>query len=195
MFEYIKGKLVYADPQKAVIEANGIGYKISIPLSCYSELVNIGNEILLHIAFIVKEDSQTLYGFLQQAERDLFLTLINISGIGPKTAVGILGHLDAVSLQTAVMNDDILQISKVPGIGKKTAQRLLIEMKDKIKNIPLDKNLSTKHSQNSLRDAMGALTHLGYHPVLAQKALKLAVEEYPDEQDTSKLIALALKKI
>ena len=134
MFEYIFGILKEKQPQKAVIDTQGIGYKILIPLNTYTKLPNIDSPTTLYISHIVREDSQTLYGFFEKKDRDLFETLLQVSGIGPKTGIGIIGHMDSEQLQQAIASSNISVLSKLPGIGKKTAERLVLEMKDKMKN-------------------------------------------------------------
>jgi holliday junction DNA helicase RuvA len=194
MYEYIKGKLIEKDPTHAVIEANGIAYRVLIPLSTYSALPIQETNLLLYTSFQVKEDSQALYGFSQKHERDLFETLITISGIGPKTGLALIGHLDFSTLQLAVANSNTNLLSKVPGIGKKTAERLVIEMRDKFKKIAKDPSLLTPAS-TLVSDAVNALIHLGYNAVQAQKAVQKVFDEKKEKVDLSSLISNALQRI
>ncbi|MBI5345712.1 MAG: Holliday junction branch migration protein RuvA [Chlamydiae bacterium] len=191
MYEHIKGQLILADNSKVVIEANGIGYKIFIPLSSFAKLPNIGSDLLIYVVLIVREDAHTLYGFLSKEEKELFELLINISGIGPKTANNLIGHIDFENFQQAIANNDTRLISKVPGIGKKTSERLVIELKDKFKNFVKISNTSTN---TTLFDAINALINLGYNPMQAQKAARLAYEENK-ETSLSNLITSALRKL
>lgn len=197
MIEYIKGILTESTPIKTVIEVNGIGYKISIPLSNYSKLPAIGEKVCLFISSVIREDSHKHFGFLTPTERDFFETLIDISGIGPKTALALLGHLDATDLQIAISQSDLTSICKVPGIGKKTAERLVVEMRDRVnKNSAIFIAPSSPQTSPSLSgDALRALIHLGYQPLQAQKALKSVIDESKEEQDLGKLITLALRKL
>ena len=197
MIEYIKGVLVESTPLKTVVETGGIGYCIFIPLSNYSKLPNIGERVQLFISTIIREDSHKQYGFLTTSERDLFETLIEVSGIGPKTALALLGHLEATDLQIAISQSDVGSICKVPGIGKKTAERLIVEMRDRFQktaSLPTFVSLS-KTDSSVAKDALSALVNLGYQPLLAQKAIKLALEEKGQEEDLGKLITLALRKL
>ncbi|NGX34327.1 MAG: Holliday junction ATP-dependent DNA helicase RuvA [Candidatus Anoxychlamydiales bacterium] len=195
MYEYIKGKLIEVDAQKAIIDVNGVGYKVYIPASIYQDLLN-KDQIILHTSFIVKEDSQTLYGFLTKLQRDVFEMLTTVSGIGAKTAVLLLGHLEIDNLHIAIQNADIRLISKTPGIGKKTAERLILELRDKFKT------LNQNYSDNShldkkatiASDAIAALMNLGYNPSQAQKAVNVAAQGL-DEIDLSSLITKALRLI
>ena len=196
MFEYIKGKLIEVDATKAVIDVNGIGYKVMIPASIYTDLINNEN-IFLYTSYIVKEDSQTLYGFLTKSQRDVFELLLSVSGIGAKTAVLVLGHLDIDNLVIAVSNADIRLISKVPGIGKKTAERLILELRDKLKTIDT-RNIpgSTSHETPAITsDAIAALMNLGYNPSQAQRAVKSVLQDFDDKINLSELITKALKAI
>jgi len=134
MFEYIKGKLTDASPLKAVIEINGLGYSLLIPVNNYSKLPAFGHEILLYVSTVIREDSHKVYGFLTRTERDLFENLIEVSGIGPKTGLALIGHMEIDELQLAIAQSNIALICKIPGIGKKTAERLVVEMRDKFQN-------------------------------------------------------------
>ena len=119
MYEYMKGKLVEASPSKATIDIGGIGYCLLIPLSNYSHLPPLGSEILFYVSLIIREDAHTLYGFLSRTERTLFEKLTSISGIGPKTALTLIGHLEPHDLQLAISQANVALLCKVPGIGKK----------------------------------------------------------------------------
>jgi holliday junction DNA helicase RuvA len=190
MFSFIKGTLVEIETNKAIIEAAGVGYLIFIPVSAYTSLPPVGSLVTLHTSFIVREDAQILYGFLNKEERTLFETLISISGIGPKTALSILGHLDMEAFGRAIQNNNFSIICKVPGVGKKTAERLIVELKDK----NIFKNFSFKgKGGDRIADAIQALITLGYNPIQAQKAVKESVTE--NLEDTASLIKSALRKI
>lgn len=193
MFEYIKGTLIDKEPLKAVIEAGGIGYRLMIPLSTYSRLGALKSTIEMYLSHIVREDSESLYGFLTKEERDLFELVLSVSGIGPKTGIAIIGHIDNATFQRAIASSDIRLLSKIPGIGKKTAERLIIEMRDKFKG----KGKSTLSAaiqpfEGGIRaDAFSALVNLGYAPAEAQKALTDA----GDQPDLGRLITAALQNI
>lgn len=195
MYEYIKGKLVEKEPNYAAVEANGIAFKIFIPLSTFSALPLLESSLLLYTSFHVKEDAQALYGFLTKHDRDLFDLLNTVSGIGPKTALALVGHLDFATFQAAIANANIQLISKVPGIGKKTAERLIVEMRDKLKKLTKDKPSFAGSSSSLAVDAINALLYLGYNPMQAQKAVQKALDENKKETDLSKLISASLQKI
>jgi len=196
MFEYITGKLITITPIKAVLEQGGIGYLLFIPLNIFSMGLKLGEERQFYISCVIREDSHKLYGFLSKEERDLFELLNEISGIGPKTSLALIGHLGPNELEDAILQANLTLLGKVPGIGKKTAERLVIELKDRLriadKNVTLER---TSTSENSLvQDALGALTHLGYHPLQAHKAIKVALEKKGKDIQLPELITAALKE-
>lgn len=194
MFESIKGQLIEKTPIKAVVEVNGIGYRLAIPFSAYTKLPFSG-PVHFFLSQVVREDSETLYAFLEKEERDLFEVLITLSGIGPKTALAIIGHLDVGAFQRAIAAADVRLLSKIPGIGKKTAERLVIEMRDKFKGGAKGKAIALSSADGLIGDAMGALVNLGYNPMEAQKALEAFLGEKKGETDLGKIITGALQKI
>lgn len=201
MFAYIKGKLIHATPSMAILETAGMGYKIFIPASLFAKLPQIECDLQLHISFIVREQSQTLYGFLSVQERDVFEALLGVTGIGPKSALSLIGHMSVHELQHAISYADKVAISRVPGIGKKTAERLIIEMRDKLTQLfPIDPSDFSVHAVSDSRgktinDAMSALISLGYNQIAAQKALKKSLSDQPESLDLAGLITNALKNI
>jgi holliday junction DNA helicase RuvA len=201
MFAFLKGELVVIMPTNVVVEANGIGYLIYIPANLFGKLPQTGNKVLLHTSYIVREQSHTLYGFLSVQERDLFETLMGVTGIGPKTALSVIGHLNAQDLHRAISNNDIATISKVPGIGKKTAERLIIELRDKIKDYvsadtsDLALTMLKDPRADKIRDAMSTLVNLGYNQNTAQNAIKKTLKDLPEDIDLASLITGSLKNI
>lgn len=194
MFEFIRGKLVSALPHRAVVDAHGIGYGIGIALSTFPKLPPIGQEVFFYLSPIIREDQHLLYGFLTQSERDLFDKINLISGIGPKTSIALLGHLEITDLQMAVLHSNVALLSKVPGIGKKTAERLVIELRDKVKNVDLSTS-TPDTAKGVVADALSALANLGYHPIQAQKAIRKVLEGKEKEPDLSSLITAALRSM
>lgn len=195
MYESIQGTLIDKSPLKAVVAAGGVGYRLAIPLSTYTRLPALEKPIQLFLSHVVREDSHTLYAFLTKEERDLFETLITLSGIGPKTALAIIGHMEMTAFQRAIASADVRLLSKIPGIGKKTAERLVIEMRDKFKGGKRDKSVVPPAGDGLLGDALSALMHLGYNPLEAQKAIQSVLEEKKEETDLGKIITAALQKI
>ena len=195
MFEYFRGKLIQATPTKVVLDVGGVGYAIQISLKTYQKLPHIGSDVFLYVAPIIREDEHTLCGFLTIEEKNLFHHLTSVSGVGPKTAVGILGNVDVTDFQLAVIQGNSLLLSKIPGIGKKTAERLVMELKDKFQGVShttLNSNISsTKGTVTS--DAVSALINLGYHPLEAQKRVKETQNTHSNELSLSELITNALR--
>jgi Holliday junction DNA helicase RuvA len=194
MYESIKGILKEKEPSKAIVEASGIAYRLVIPLSTYSHLPPLESPIHLFLSHIVREDAETLYAFLNKEERNLFEVLINISGIGPKTAAAIVGHMEIQALHQAIGSSDTRLLSKIPGIGKKTAERLVVEMKDKFKGKG-KAGSSLVYEGGLLGDAINALLHLGYNPIDAQRAVKIVLTDQSQEKDLGKIITAALQKM
>jgi Holliday junction DNA helicase RuvA len=200
MYASIRGKLLQNQTTYIVLEAQGIGFKIWIATNTLGKIPAPGEELLLHTSFVVREFSQALYGFIHPEERDLFETLIDISGIGPKTALSLIGHLSLQGLQDVVLTEDIKTLCKVPGIGKKTAERLLVELKNKLDgfftSLPQNLFIPTDAAKNShVQDAIKALVNLGYNTQAAHKAVKQALDETKTEPNVGQLITHALKRI
>ena len=192
MLEYIKGRLIEAFPTKISLETNGLGYLIFIPLSSFGKLPQIGSELLVYVSLVIREDSHRLFGFLSKDERNLFETLCEISGVGPKTALSILGHMPIHELQSALSREDVQRMIKIPGIGKKTAERLVLELRDKYKNILTEISVD-ESSQKILTDATSALVHLGYQPKEAERLASRVYEQAERKPNLSQLITLILK--
>jgi len=198
IYDYFKGILTDLSLTKATLELQGIGYQFFIPVSSYSALKGLlGKNAILYCSFVIREDSQRLFGFVDKKERELFEKLSDISGIGPKTALAIIGHLSPKELDLAIFEQDVMTLSKVPGIGKKTAERLIVEMKDKLKNLKLgsdDEPLNIKDS-SLVSDAVSALVNLGYQQQLSQKAVRQAFSESSGSLPLGELITLSLKTL
>jgi len=200
MYAYLKGVLIESHPSHIILDVNGVGYYLSIPCRLLGELPELGQQVLFYTSFVVRELSQDLYGFLSSEERDLFEILMNISGIGPKLALSLIGHLNFDDLSTAVGGHDLPTLCRVPGVGRKTAERLVVELKDKLPRLTPQQfsNYSIsipKSKQQRVQDAMLALINLGYQQGAAQKALKEALQDLPEEAELPLMITTALKKI
>jgi Holliday junction DNA helicase RuvA len=197
MFEYIKGALVGITPLKAVVEQGGIGYLLFIPLNVFSAGLAIGHQVVFYVSQVIREDSHKLYAFLSREERNLFETLNEVTGVGPKTSLALVGHLGASELESAILGGNLLLLSKVPGIGKKTAERLVIELRDRLKlaERAFSESASPSSSQGIMQDALSALTHLGYPPLQAHKAIKAAMEKNDKELKLPELITTALRNL
>lgn len=198
MYEYMKGTLIEATLTQAIVEVGGLGFSLWIPFNNYAKLPPFGTDIIFYVSFVVREDSQKLYGFLTRLERDLFESLIEITGIGPKTGLALIGHMEIDDLQRALSQGNTQAICKIPGIGRKTAERLIVEMRDKIKKGSTKPSFSTieNHRESSvIADATSALIHLGYTNIQAQKAIKTALSQTEKEPELAQLITLALRNV
>jgi len=196
MYEFVRGKMVQSIPSKAVVDVGGVGYGLVISLKTFQKLPNIGAEVFFYVSHIVREDGHYLYGFLTLDDKKLFEQLISINGVGPKTAIGILGHVDIGDFQMAIVQGNAALLSKLPGIGKKTSERLIIELKDKFTNISTPGAALPGATGNTVAgDAISALINLGYHPLEAQKAIKKVLSLHEKELPLSELISGALRSI
>lgn len=165
MFAYIKGSLEVKSINYVVVENGGIGYKIYMSAKSIGTIGNIGEQVKAHIHYHVREDDISLYGFNSEEELRMFEILINVSGIGVKSALTMLSDITPSSFALAVINDDVTRLTKVPGVGKKTAQRLILELKDKLKSEDIaseEKEIEEKKNSNINNDAVVALQVLGY---------------------------------
>src|SRR5690606_24537081 len=194
MYEYFKGKLVFKAPTHVVLEVGGIGYYLHISLTTYSQIKD-QEECKLFASFQVREDAQTLYGFATEGERHLFHHLISVSGIGPNTGRMMLSSITPEEIQQAIINGQVQVIQKIKGIGPKTAQRVILELQDKLKKqgpnalIPLPVTTSS-----AVEEALAALTMLGFSKQQAEKALH-AVSATDTDLSVEDLIKLALKRL
>ncbi|MQY59381.1 MAG: Holliday junction branch migration protein RuvA [Clostridia bacterium] len=191
MIEHVRGVLQYKSPAFIVIETGGIGYKISLPLSSYGLLPAEGDEIKINTYLHCREDGLSLYGFLNQEERDFFLLLISISKIGPKSALRMLSSLSPSEFKKAIKRGDLITLIDIPGIGKKTAQRLILELKERI----AEEEIIEGGDEELARDALSALLSLGYTRNEARKAINQVINASKEEIDLASLIKEALKYI
>lgn len=196
MISYLEGELVVKDPTHVVIDINGIGYEAKISLSTYSAVKSL-DRVKLYTHLHIKEDAHTLYGFFEASEKKRFLELISISGVGPGTGLMILSSLSPEELQQAIVSDNVPLIQKVKGIGLKTAQRIVLELKDKMKKEGLlDRatDISVKYDNTIRTEALSALATLGIAKPAAEKSVDLILKEHGQEIKLEDLIKLALKR-
>ena len=169
MISFIRGKKIHIDPAKIIIEVNGIGYDINISLRTYSKLKD-ESEVFVYTHLNVKEDSHTLYGFNSESERNTFLSLLSINGVGPSTAIMILSSLSANELKKAIISSDTNKIKSVKGIGLKTAERIILELKDKVTFDDIDQDKFYDNIDNTIKDeALSALSSLGISKNIVEK--------------------------
>ncbi len=191
MIHYLKGKLVAKSPTFVIVEVGGLGYRVNFPLSSYQALPPEGSTVSLYTHLQLKDDRISLYGFLKEEEKDFFLLLTSLSKVGPKSALRMLSSLSLPEFKKAVKAGDLNALVRIPGIGRKTAQRIVLELKDKIE---------AEEPQGSgkevlTKDAVAALTSLGYTRSEADKAVRGALSSVREEMDLPQLIKEALRCI
>ena len=197
MIAYVKGKITVKHPTFVVVETGGIGYQINISLNTYSKVEKLEN-VQLFTYYHVKEDSLTLYGFFDEAERMLFVHLIGVSGIGPNTARVLLSSMKPEEARNAIIMENVKALSSVKGLGPKTAKRLIVELKDKLmKDGGIESGVVTAVNGEStnIEEALSALVALGFNKMRVQQALNKVLKENPEEKDVEGMIKLALKML
>jgi len=191
MIGYLTGKIILSKPTQILLDVNGVGYEVRISINTFEKLAG-KNTISLHIYTNVKEDSITLFGFYSEAEKEMFELLISISGVGPKSALSLLSGISTDELRQAIVSSNVERIIAVPGIGRKTAERLILELKNKVREIK-EEGVST--SKPSLqKEAVSALTTLGYNLVSSEKAVNKILSELP-ECSLEELIKRSLQEL
>lgn len=194
MYAYIDGKLTFKCPAYIVVEAGGVGYHINISLHTYAALGNT-ERCKIYTWLHVKEDSHTLYGFADEGERRLFLHLISVSGIGPTTGRMMLSSITPAEIQQAIVNADVALIQRIKGIGAKSAQRLILELQDKLKKEGTESLISVPIHNTIKDEALSALIMLGFNKQVAQKALENAIKKADSELTVEQMIKQALKNL
>jgi Holliday junction DNA helicase RuvA len=196
MFAYLKGAFTHKTPTSLIIETGGVGYEVHISLNTYAKVESM-DKGMLWVQFIVREDSQTLYGFAEMPEKELFNHLISVSGIGPNTARLILSGMTPDAVNEAILNEDDLSFKRVKGVGPKTAKRLIVELKDKVERISLEGGgVIPTHSSNTTRqEALSALVALGFQRAQIQKAMNKASGALDKEADTEAWIKASLQQL
>ncbi len=201
MIAYLKGKLLEKEANTVIVETNGVGYEVMIPLSTFYELGEIGEDVDLRVHTHVREDALALFGFKTAREKELFLHLISVSGIGPKSAITALSGMSADEIITAIRQNNLARLNSIPGVGKKTAERLVIELRDKIAKLAGLASEEMKAQGGAAAaasgdvvydDAVSALVNLGYQRAAAEKSLKQAMQE-GTEMSVQKLLRRSLQ--
>ena len=206
MIGRLTGELVEKLPPELLIDVSGVGYELEASMNTFYKLPDVGTFITIYTHFVVREDAQLLYGFADKQERSLFRTLIKVNGVGPKLALTILSGISVEQFVQSVHHEDTAALVKLPGVGKKTAERLIVEMKDKIDRLALPKRtefeLSGSLSEQTMTalpdnrvEAETALVALGYKPVQATKSIEAAADALGAGAATEDLIRQALKKM
>jgi Holliday junction DNA helicase RuvA len=181
MIAHLRGTLLTKSPNQAVVECAGVGYDVAISVATFSALPNVGSEAKLHIYTRVGEDVLALFGFAEVHEKRIFERLLTISGIGPKLAITVLSGIDAQRLVAAIRAGDHAQLVKIPGIGKKTAERVVLELKDKLDDLALSGPEPEVRQHGAIGDdVLSAMINLGYPRPVAQKAIEAALKREPE---------------
>lgn len=196
MIGRLKGILLERQAPRLLLDVNGVGYEVDAPMTTFYELPGVGEVVTLHTHFVVREDAQLLYGFLRESDRSLFRTLIKVSGVGPKLALAILSGMSADEFVGCVQRGDSAALTRVPGVGKKTAERLVVEMRDRVKDwqgVSLSLDAVSKAAEpvvDALKDAISALVALGYKPPEASRMVNAVASEGLASEE---IIRLALR--
>ncbi|WP_435355311.1 Holliday junction branch migration protein RuvA [Emticicia sp. SJ17W-69] len=197
MIAYLDGKLAYKDPSYVIIDVGGVGYQVKISLQTYAALHNTGERCKLHTLLIVREDSHTLFGFSEAEEKNLFEDLTSVSGIGPSTAMVMLSSLSSGEIKHALVTEDVKTIQSIKGIGLKTAQRAIIELKDKLKKDNLvggvTPNLFAPANAKLRNESLAALVMLGIPRATAEKSIDAILKREGNEITVEQLIKFALR--
>ncbi len=201
MIGFLSGKILEKDANTVIVDVGGVGYEVTIPLSTFYELGDVGSEVSLRIFTYVREDTLQLFGFKTIRERDLYLKLISVQGIGAKSGITMLSGMSADEIVAAIRANNIARLVGIPGVGKKTAERIVIELRDKIGEVSecataggTTKNDGEGGPDSIFDDALSALVNLGYQRNAAEKALQDAAKN-GDEMNVQKLLRSALQKL
>jgi Holliday junction DNA helicase RuvA len=183
MIGFLRGRIADKQPNTLIVDVQGVGYEVHVPLSTFYDVGEVGADVTLRIYTHVREDALQLYGFLTDLERQLFERLIGISGIGPKLAIAVLSGMDPREVLNAVQRGDVARLTGIPGIGKKTSERIVLELRDRLANIGLGAPVDTAAANGADRlrgDLLSALQNLGYHRPQAEKAVDSSLQTMSD---------------
>ena len=179
MIGFLKGDFVHKNPASVLIEVNGVGYEVQISLNTYSKIQNL-DKGQLYTSLLVREDAHILYGFFEMSEKEMFLQLLNVSGIGASTARMMLSYMKPEELAKAIIHGEIRTLEGIKGIGKKTAERIVVELKDKLAKSPIETNIAPLKHNTLHSDALNALLALGINRQAADQAIQKALVQEPD---------------
>lgn len=196
MIASLRGRLLEKQPHRVVVDVGGVGYDVFVPLSTFYGLSEVGGEVVLRVHTHVREDALVLYGFTSRLEQELFERLIGVSGIGPKVALAVLSGIEPVELIGAIERQDVARLTAIPGVGKKTSERIVLELKDRLPRPPAPVVAAGGQlTGTGLRDdLLSALINLGYHRPLAEKAVESAIRGMP-EGDFERTLRQALREL
>ena len=193
MISYVRGILDYKEPNRVIVDVNGMGYEVFVPLSTYQKLPAVGSQVKLNTHHHLREDAMDLYGFVSSEEKEVFELVLSISGVGTKVALSILSFISVDEFRRAVAQGDMKTLTKIPGIGKKSAERMVLELRDKIGDIRIDERMMKLLEAESTNDAVSALLTLGASQSAAEYAVYRAERLLGEEAKIEELISQALK--
>jgi len=195
MIAYVSGKLVERTPARVVIDVHGVGLEVHIPASSFDRLPAIGELVRLLTFHYVREDNMQLFGFATQSERRVFESMLGVSGVGPRLALAALSALDVQELRRAIVGGDAALLTRIPGVGRKTAERLVIELRDRFAVVDLSESTSTgpKSDGSARLDALAALESLGLSRAAAEERIRRVMRDHPGLETAEQLIKLALR--
>ena len=197
MIAHLRGRILEKQPNRIVMDVNGVGYDLAVPLSTFYGLGEPGSEIALRVHTHVREDALALYGFATKLEQELFERLIGVSGIGPKVALAVLSGIEPADLIRAIERGDLARLTAIPGVGKKTSERIVLELKDRLPRVEgaaLGGSDARVEPPELRHDLLSALINLGYHRPLAEKAVVSAMKRTPDG-DFERTLKQALREL
>jgi len=195
LIAYINGKITFKSPAYIYVETNGIGYQVNISINTYAKIEHL-DEVKIYTYFHVKEDGQSLYGFYDELEKQIFIHLLSVSGIGPNTARVILSYMDPEEVRMAILQENVVALNNVKGIGPKTAKRIILDLKDKMIKDTGDSQVIVGDNYNTIREeALSALIALGFPKASIQKSLNQAVKNDPSVGSVEELIKKVLKQM
>jgi Holliday junction DNA helicase RuvA len=179
---HLRGRMFEKHPNRIVVDVGGVGYDVAVPLSTFYGLGDAGSDVALRIHTHVREDALSLYGFATLLEQQLFERLIDVSGIGPKVALAVLSGIEPIDLVRAIQGGDLARLTAIPGVGKKTSERIVLELKDRLPRVQIAAiaEAAAPPPASMRDDLLSALTNLGYHRPLAEKAVDAAIRTRPD---------------
>ena len=199
MIAHIHGRLQFKSPECLVVDVEGLGYEIQVPLTTFYDLPDVGSMVALHIHTHVREDALRLYGFQSREEKELFVRLMTVAGIGPRLAVNILSGTSPAELVETVRQGDVARLTAIPGVGRKTAERIMVDLRDKLPGLALKHELSFPIKQTAddaiLGDALSALLNLGYKKPVAQRAIETARKRLQDNPTLETLLKETLRSL
>jgi len=199
MIAHIQGCLHFKSPEYLIIDVDGLGYQIQVPLTTFYDLPDVGSKVALHIHTHVREDALQLYGFQSREEKAIFVQLMSVAGIGPRLAVNILSGITPAELAETIYRGDLARLVSVPGVGRKTAERMMVELRDKLPALALGQEVAPPvgpaASDALFEDALSALLNLGYRKAIAQRAIKEAQGRIQGETSLEQLLKESLRTL